>query len=117
VLRQDEDGDFWLVDALAGFVDSERGVVALRPIEDALYELPGVKLAIAWVHNARIYGAVTCDEAQTPRFREALDAIPRAVRPDELWVVDSIPLTDGYRTDRAKGPTLVMRERLLGTPG
>ncbi len=117
VLRKDDDGDYWLVDALAGFVPTERGVVPLRPIEDALYELPGVKLAVAWVERGIVRAAITCDETQTPRFREALEAIPRALRPDELAVAEAIPLTDGYRADRNAGPRLVLRERLLGRSG
>jgi putative long chain acyl-CoA synthase len=114
VLRRDEDGDYWLVDALAGFVSTERGIVPLRPIEDAMYALPGVQLAVAWVEGGKVRAAITGGEAHTLRFRDALDAIPRAQRPDELFIVESIPLTDGYRTDRNAGPRLVVRERLLG---
>lgn len=117
VLRQDDDGDYWLVDALSGFVQTDRGVVSLRQVEDALYELPGVGRACAWVQDARICAAVTCDEAQTARFREVLDAIPKSLRPDDLIVAVDIPLTNGFRVDRTKGPTLAMRERILGTPG
>src|SRR6185437_5359271 len=46
--RRDEDGDYWFVDRISDVIRTEGGPVPSRPIEDALYEVPEVALAVAF---------------------------------------------------------------------
>ena len=47
VVREDEDGDYWFVDSLSGFVPTRGGPVSTRAVEDAIYALPEIELAAA----------------------------------------------------------------------
>jgi fatty-acyl-CoA synthase len=103
VLRFDDDGDYRFIDSLSGFVETPGGPVSLRAVEDALYTLPGVEMAAAYAEGARIIGVVVADE-RPPQVRcdEAFEALPVHGRPAELRLVAKIPMTEGYRPDRAK---------------
>ncbi len=46
--RRDRDGDYWFVDRLADVLRTAVGPVPSRPIEDTLYELPEVALAVVY---------------------------------------------------------------------
>jgi putative long chain acyl-CoA synthase len=94
------------VDRIADLVDTPRGKVSPRPIEDALHGLPEVELAVA-------YGVAAPDgQAEVPvavvvlrseaRLRPqavtaALEVLAPHQRPEVIQVVDSIPMTDGFR--------------------
>ncbi len=100
LLRRDEDGDYWFVDRLRDLVRTAEGPIPTRPIEDALYDLPGVALAIAY--GLALPGATfeIPVAAVVPKPGEPLDLDalrPGAARPRFVRVVDRIPMTDGYR--------------------
>ncbi len=103
LMRQDADGDFWFVDQLGNVIRTPDGPAFTRPIEDVLYELPAVQLAV--VYGAENGGPAAPEAALLLRAGERFDpaelldllrqhgtAILRVVR-----IVRSIPMTDGYR--------------------
>ena len=105
LVKRDAGGDYWFVDRLADVILTAGGPVPSRPIEDTLYTLPEVALAV-------VYGVRDGDHevpvaAVVPAAGAVLDgaalfaalsaahpeeALPRAVR-----VLPSIPLTEGFR--------------------
>lgn len=103
VVTRDQDGDVWFVDALGGFVGTAAGPVSTRKIEDALYALPEVRLAVAWgVDGAVVAGIVTDEAPLAPRIEEALARVEPAHRPKCVLGLPSIPLTDGFRPRRSE---------------
>ena len=103
VVRVDLDGDCWYVDALNGFVRTPHGPVSLRAVEDALYSLPEVELAAAWGDGGAVRASVVAREViAQERITEALRSLPAHARPAEVAVVDALPMTDGFRPDRAQ---------------
>ncbi len=103
VVRVDLDGDCWYVDALNGFVRTPDGPVSLRAVEDALYSLPEVELAAAWGDGGAVRASVVAREViAQERITEALRSLPAHARPAEVAVVDALPMTDGFRPDRAQ---------------
>ncbi|MGF1466812.1 MAG: AMP-binding protein [Sandaracinaceae bacterium] len=104
LLRQDADGDYHFVDRLADVVLTREGPVFTRAVEDALYRLAEVKLVVVYgvgePAEARVVASVVPRSADldvdgfSARVAELLRA-PQ--RPDVLRVVDTVPLTDGYR--------------------
>ncbi len=48
LFREDEDGDFWLVGSAATLIRTATGMVAPRPIENALSDIDWVDLAVAY---------------------------------------------------------------------
>lgn len=103
VVRIDLDGDCWYVDSLHGFASTPAGAVSTRAIEDALYTLPEVELAAAWVEGAVVRAAVSA-RGKVPRSRldEALADTREAARPAEVTVRATLPLTEGFRPDKAR---------------
>ena len=103
LLRRDADGDYWFVDRLRDLVRTADGVVPTRPIEDALYDVPGVALAVAY--GLKLPGALfdIPVAAVVTKAREPLDLEPlrAGVRPRFIRVVERIPMTDGYRLLKA----------------
>jgi putative long chain acyl-CoA synthase len=105
LFRQDEDGDFWLVDDVRAIIRTAHGLVPALPIQEALGDIDAVDLAVAYgVRDAR--GAELAIAALTQRTRSKLTPadIARAVaelgpdeRPDIVHVVAEIPLTTWYR--------------------
>jgi putative long chain acyl-CoA synthase len=108
VLRCDSDGDFWFVDRVSRMLRTASGVVATRAVEDALYgfaplrhtvvfgvEQDGTDLAVAVVvtHGNRGLNLQAWNE-----FAAGLDPSERPA-----WVkrVEGIPMTDGFRPDKA----------------
>lgn len=93
VLRRDEAGRYWFVDSLSAFVSTADGPVSLRQLEDALYTLPEVRLAVA-AHEAE--GIVLRYTSREPIPPERLPALP-SVRIER---VPEIRLTEGFRPRR-----------------
>ena len=111
LMRRDEDGDYWLIDSLAGCIRTEEGLVPSRPIEDALYELDEVAGAV-------VYGIPAGDGAtelvvaalvlrpgtlldsrklmEHLRARATVGALPAFLR-----LIDRIPMTGGFRPQKA----------------
>ncbi len=102
VVRRDANGDTWFVDALSGFVATASGPVSTRQIEEALYALPEVELAAAWAESSAI---VACYQAHDPipdqRIAEALSSLAPHARPARVARAERIPLTEGFRPDKA----------------
>lgn len=106
VISRDREGKHTFVDALSGFVKVEAGAraVSLRRIEDALYTLPEVELAAAWVSPALEVGAafVSREAISEDRLREALAGLAHI--PRTVARVASLPLNEGFRPVRAALP-------------
>jgi putative long chain acyl-CoA synthase len=105
LFRRDIDGDFWLVDHVPALVRSPDGIVAAGPIQDALADLDGVALTVA-------YGIPLTGELALPAaavtLREGAELAPADLdrvlarlgapgRPLLVRVVAEIPVTTWYR--------------------
>lgn len=106
LVRCDADGDFWFVDRLADMIKTASGPMPCRPVEDALYEVPGVA-------HAAVYGVeVPGEQGEVPAaavvlvagatldreaLSRALSTQPEAACPRWVRTVDSIPMTEGCR--------------------
>ncbi len=102
VVRKDDDGDFWFVDALTGFVATPGGPVSTRKVEDALYALPEVELASVLDTPDGLVGAFTARErVDRARIDEVLEKLATHERPTRVIQVETIPLTDGFRPRRS----------------
>ncbi len=117
IVRRDADGDLWFVDAQSGFVATPHGPVSTRAVEDALFSLPEVEMAVAWgetVSGAReVLAAVVAKDPLLPqRVADAMARVPRERRPAQVFQVERIPLTEGFRPQRSAIPGL-RRQQLL----
>jgi acyl-coenzyme A synthetase/AMP-(fatty) acid ligase len=103
----DTEGDFWFVDRAAQMIPTRLGAVASSKIEDVLYELPAVALCIAAgrpdPEHAGSELPIAAVQLQ-PGASLDLEALSRVVatlpehgRPRLVRVVDSLPMTDGFR--------------------
>lgn len=102
VVREDDDGDFWFVDSLSGFVATEDGPVSTRKVEGALYGLRAVQIAAAWGEGGVIKAAVVAREPLSEKqIRDALSTLEVHERPAKVSQLASIPLTDGFRPVKA----------------
>jgi putative long chain acyl-CoA synthase len=106
VMKRDSDGDYWFLDRLTDVVRTSQGPVFTRPIEDALYELSEVKLAVAYASDApegsqKPVASLVLREGRTLKAEGLTrlvngQLVPEA-RPSLVRVVAQIALTDGYR--------------------
>src|SRR5690606_34591656 len=107
ILRQDEDGDYWYVDRASEMIRTVTGPLATTEIEDALYAVPEVGLAVAyaipvpgttWQMPA---AAVVPLEGRQLDPGELLDILERTLplraRPRFIRARTQIAMTDGYR--------------------
>ncbi len=106
LFRRDSDGDFWRIDNVADVIHTSDGPVFAGPIRDALGDLPGVDLAVAYGVRAPASGHELAIAAVTLRADQGLDgsdiaaaleALPKTVRPDIVHVVERIPVTTWFR--------------------
>ncbi|MCA9606849.1 MAG: AMP-binding protein, partial [Myxococcales bacterium] len=104
LLRQDADGDFWFVDRLSDVVRTEAGPVFTREVEDLIYRRPDVKMVAvhAWAEGRPAEVAATIvtrgEGLDVARLGALLhEKLEARARPRYLRVVETIPLTDGYR--------------------
>jgi putative long chain acyl-CoA synthase len=104
LFRQDLDGDFWFVDDVRSLVRTIEGPVPSLPIAEALGELDGIDLAVAYGLGAGAdelaVAAVTQRTGTTLGVAEisrALAGLPVHRRPHVVHVVREIPLTTWYR--------------------
>ena len=115
LLRQDADGDYWFVDRLSDVVRTSDGPVFTREVEDTLYRRSDVSMVA--VHGVRRPGEehesvvatmVARGDLDLARFAALVDEkLEARERPRFLALVDSIPMTDGYRPLKR---TLIERE-------
>jgi putative long chain acyl-CoA synthase len=108
VLRRDADGDFWFVDRQSRMLRTNAGVVATRTIEDALYGFPALRHTV--VYGVEGKGgdravAVVVTEGNQGLDLQAWNEFTTELNPSECpgWVkrVERIPMTDGFRPDKA----------------
>ncbi|MDF0530976.1 AMP-binding protein [Tsukamurella sp. 8J] len=108
LFREDDDGDYWLVDSLAHCPLTERGPVYTIPVRDVLEQLGQVDLAVAYqVPGERgdtVVGVVTL----RPGTTLTADDVTRAFasrgpqRPDVVEVLDDVPMTSWHRPRRSE---------------
>jgi putative long chain acyl-CoA synthase len=108
VLRRDADGDFWFVDRHSRMLRTKAGVVATRTIEDALYGFADLRHTV--VYGVEREGgdravAVVVTEGNQGLNLGAWNEFATGLDPSERpgWVkrVERIPMTDGFRPDKA----------------
>jgi putative long chain acyl-CoA synthase len=104
LVRRDADGDFWLAGPASGLIPTPAGPVPPRPTEDALGDLPGVGLAVAYAATvggvAELGAAVTLEHGKglsAAQLDAALAGLDPAQRPAVVRIVDEIPITGSYR--------------------
>ncbi len=107
LLRRDPDGDYWFVGRGIDTIPTAAGPAYPFGIEDALYQIPGVALAVAYgvtlpgsrdqvpVAAVVLRPGIALDRAATLRILEA--SLPRHAWPRFIRRVGHIPMTPGYR--------------------
>ncbi|BDH56389.1 AMP-binding protein [Tsukamurella sp. PLM1] len=119
LFRQDDDGDYWLVDDVRTVAVTDRGPVYSIPVSDVLEQLGQVDQAVVYhVPGAspsdapQVVAAVTLRAGDTLTADEVTDAFAgrHEQYPDAVHVVDSVPQTSWFRPRRG-----ALAER--GTPG
>ncbi len=103
----DPEGDLWLVDRAASMINTRMGPVASTRIEDALYEAPGIALCVVAGRPApedaelatpiaavQLHAGLPIELAALSR---ATAKLPEYARPVRLRVIETIPMTDGFR--------------------
>jgi putative long chain acyl-CoA synthase len=109
LVRVDEAGDYWLVDSVGDVVQSARGAVATREIEDALTDgLDAIELAAVYGVGLPGHPEEILTAALSIRPDAKLDpvalrrAVSRRLRPQQrpvvVRVLDRLPMTGGHRT-------------------
>ena len=122
LVKQDHDGDYWLIDTVADLVHSASGAVPTVPVEDVLAEaLPFIDLVAVIGVKIRGLRHEVPAAALTLRPGAKFDPValrrcverelPRAQRPVIVRVVKQLPLTAGHRVRKS-----VLRRRGIG-PG
>jgi putative long chain acyl-CoA synthase len=111
VLRRDADGDYWFVDRLVNFIRTAAGPVSSVEVEQALYQLPEIELAVAYGvaeegERHAIPVATVSLRAGAALDRRALLAVvdqdlPAHARPRVVRCVERIEMTDGFRPLKA----------------
>jgi putative long chain acyl-CoA synthase len=108
VVRRDRDGDYWFVDRASDMVVVDGRAVATPAIEDALYGLDDVELAV--VYGVEVDGQTVLVASVITRRRGVLDAElltvqARLLAPEErprlVRCVDSVPMTEGHRPQKS----------------
>lgn len=107
IFRVDAEGDHWFVDRQRRMIAGRHGPVASTRIEDALYEVPGIALCIAAgrpdpdhppqplsIAAVQLQPGARLD---LPALSRAIAGLPEHARPRRLWIVESLPVTDGFR--------------------
>lgn len=103
VVRRDDDGDHWFVDALASFVTTPEGPVSMRAIEDALFGIADVTNAAAMLdprEGTIVAAFVAPATVSAARLTKALAALPLHARPSTVARITEMPLTDGFRPNK-----------------
>lgn len=108
VLRRDADGDFWFVDRASRMLETKEGIIATRTIEDALYDFPALRHTVVFGVEQdgidRPVAVVATHDDQALNL-QAWNRFAADLKPSErpAWVkrVERIPMTDGFRPDKA----------------
>jgi hypothetical protein len=97
VVHRDDDGDFWFVDSLSGFVLNQ----STRQIEDRFYAELDVDVAAAYRVGEDIWVAYVGEAIDRARL-VAMHGEHR--QPSVIIRLDAIPLTEGFRADKSGLP-------------
>jgi putative long chain acyl-CoA synthase len=106
VMRRDPQGDHWPLDRANEVIHTSHGLAFTRPIEDVLYELPDVRVAVvAASREARGKQQPEASLIVGAHHAELADLLTRAAllhlspheRPRVVRLVDQVPMTDGNR--------------------
>jgi len=112
VVRRDAEGEVWFVDAKSGFALTVEGAASTRAVESALYTLPEIEIAAAWIDEGHIVAAVKSegplDEA---RVAEALEPLAPHARPIRVVRLPDIALTEGFRPNKRRARESARAER------
>jgi len=126
LFRVDAEGDHWFVDRQHQQILTRHGPVASTRIEDALYEVPGVALCVAFgvrdpddrdvQHPAAALQLLPGATLDLDAASRAVAALPEHARPRRLRLVDALAMTDGFRPikrgldrlDLADGPSVLV---------
>jgi putative long chain acyl-CoA synthase len=107
-LRCDADGDFWFVDRVSRMLRTAAGVVATRAVEDALYGFPALRHTVVFGverEGVDLPTAVVVTHGNRGLNLQAWNEFAARLDPSErpAWVkrVERIPMTDGFRPDKA----------------
>ncbi len=108
VLVQDADGDFWFVDRVSRMLRTRHGLVATRSVEDALYGFSALRQVVVWgIEQGAVQApvAVAVTDDNRPLELDAWNAfaakLDPALRPASITRVDEIPMTEGFRPNKA----------------
>jgi putative long chain acyl-CoA synthase len=108
VLRQDEDGDYWFVDRVSRMLQTPHGLVSTRSVEDALYGFDALQQAVVYGvadDGHQVPVAVVATRHNRPLDLAAFNSFALELDPSHrpAWVkrVEQIPMTDGFRPDKA----------------
>lgn len=108
VLRRDGDGDFWFVDRASRMLRTRHGIVSTRSIEDALYGFPALRQTLVYgIRDGELDRsvAVVVTHGNHPLDLQAWSQFAAGLHPSErpTWLkrVEQIPMTDGFRPDKA----------------
>jgi putative long chain acyl-CoA synthase len=103
VLRRDEDGDYWYVGRIVDLVATPVGATSTREIEEALCHVASVCMAAVWPTPGEpgpFVGALSLQrdaELDLDELGRSLEVLDPSVRPVRLTVLDSLPVTGGFR--------------------
>lgn len=107
ILRQDEDGDYWYVDRASEMIRTPSGPLATTEVEDALYGVPEVGLAVAyaiplpgtpWQIPAAAVVPLDGQQLDPQELLTILErTLPLRARPRFIRARAQIAMTDGYR--------------------
>jgi len=105
VVYRDDDGDFWFVDALGGFVANH----STRQIEDRFYSALDVDVAAAYAVGGDVWVAYV-GHVDHARIRALLESHPQ---PRVVLELAEIPLTEGFRPNKSRLPRSKTDPRVL----
>ncbi len=106
IMYRDGKGNYWFLDRLSDLVRTSFGPVFTRPVEDTLYDLSEVRLAVVYGSNAPegeqvIEAALQLREGRSlsteALYRLCAHRLEPNARPARVHVVSSVPMTEGYR--------------------
>jgi putative long chain acyl-CoA synthase len=121
LFRQDEDGDYWLMDSASALIRTADGIVSPGRVRAALESLEAVDLAVCYGvstdkpgRDVAVAAVMLCRgaELRPADLGEALGRFVPDARPAVVQVVDEIPVTTWYRP--ITGP---LRKAGLPEPG
>jgi acyl-coenzyme A synthetase/AMP-(fatty) acid ligase len=105
VMRRDEQGDYWFVGRLHDMLQIPGGQFSARAIEEALCHVEAVRIAAVLLdpvkpesgHSVaaiRLYEGASLDVRE---LQDSLAALPEPARPRRIYVLDDMPVTNGFR--------------------